>query len=130
MIPQITVFTPTYNRAYILHQCYEALKRQTNKNFIWLIIDDGSTDNTYNLVKGWIEEGIIDIDYHKQENLGMHGAHNTAHKLLKTELCIGCDSDDYLMDDCIERVLNLWNTKSNDNHSGVIGLCANTQNKV
>ena len=52
-MPQITIFTPTYNRAYCLHKCYESMKRQKNKNFIWLIIDDGSTDNTEVLVKQW-----------------------------------------------------------------------------
>ncbi|MCT4478537.1 glycosyltransferase family 2 protein [Peribacillus frigoritolerans] len=128
--PKITVFTPTYNRAYILHQCYEALKRQTNKNFIWLIIDDGSTDNTEELVENWTKEKILNIHYHKQRNLGMHGAHNTAHQLLETELCIGCDSDDYLMDDCIEKVLKMWDEKGTKEHSGIIGLCANTNNRV
>jgi len=52
MKKQITVFTPSYNRAYILPQCYEALKRQTCKDFIWQIVDDGSTDNTRELVQG------------------------------------------------------------------------------
>lgn len=127
---KITVFTPTYNRAYILNQCYEALKRQTCKDFIWLIIDDGSTDDTEEKVKEWIKEDILRISYYKQENLGMHGAHNTAHSLLSTELCIGCDSDDYLMDDCIEKVLNTWNNKQGEGYSGVIGLCSNKKGKI
>ena len=127
MKKQITVFTPTYNRAYILPQCYEALKRQTCKDFIWQIIDDGSTDNTKELVDKWIREGIIEIQYIYQENQGMHGAHNTGHKNLTTELCIGCDSDDYLFDDCIEKVLNKWNRKNGDNYSGVIGMCLDSK---
>ena len=124
---QITVFTPTYNRAYILPQCYEALKRQTCQNFIWQIIDDGSTDNTKELVDSWIEEGILEIQYIYQDNQGMHGAHNTGHKNLTTELCIGCDSDDYLYDDCIEKVLERWNNRPAGNYSGVIGMCKDSK---
>ena len=55
----LTVFTPAYNRAYTLHKCYESLKMQTNKDFVWLIIDDGSTDNTRELVESWINENIV-----------------------------------------------------------------------
>ena len=54
--PRITVFTPAYNRAHTLPRTYESLKKQSNKNFIWLIIDDGSTDNTKELVEQWIHE--------------------------------------------------------------------------
>lgn len=72
----LTIFTPTYNRAYTLHLGYEALSRQTCKDFIWLIVDDGSTDDTLN---GWKMDSReeIDIRYHYQENQGMHAAHNT-----------------------------------------------------
>ena len=52
----LTVFTPTYNRAYCLHKCYDSLRRQTVKNFEWLIIDDGSDDNTGELVKKWMSD--------------------------------------------------------------------------
>lgn len=127
MTKQITVFTPTYNRAYILPKCYEALKRQTCNDFIWLIVDDGSTDNTKELIKKWKNENKIEIQYIYQDNQGMHGAHNTGHKNLKTELCIGCDSDDYLYDDCIEKVLKRWNERNKRcNYSGVIGMCADS----
>lgn len=57
----LTVFTPAYNRAYTLHKCYESLTRQTNKNFKWMIIDDGSTDNTANLVAKWKEESDLKL---------------------------------------------------------------------
>ena len=59
----LTVFTPAYNRAYTLHKCYESLIRQTCKDFVWLIIDDGSTDNTKELVSKWIKENKINIKY-------------------------------------------------------------------
>lgn len=123
---QITVFTPTYNRAYILPQCYEALKKQTCRDFIWQIIDDGSSDETKTLVDKWINEDIIEIQYIFQENKGMHAAHNTGHQNLETELCIGCDSDDYLFENCIEQVLKCWNGRNKkDNYAGVIGMCKN-----
>ena len=126
---QITVFTPTYNRAHILPKCYEALKRQSCQEFVWLIIDDGSSDNTKELVENWKAEKIIEIEYIYQENKGMHGAHNTGHKNVKTELCLGCDSDDYLYDDCIRNVLTLWNNRSRKHdYSGVIGMCHNDDN--
>ncbi|MFR5274068.1 glycosyltransferase family 2 protein, partial [Intestinibacter bartlettii] len=53
--PTLTIFTPAYNRAYTLHLCYESLLRQKNKDFEWLIVDDGSTDNTRELVEGWMK---------------------------------------------------------------------------
>ena len=64
----LTVFTPAYNRAYTLHKCYESLKRQTNKNFKWMIIDDGSTDNTVDLVAKWKEKSDFEIIYIYKQN--------------------------------------------------------------
>lgn len=99
----LTIFTPTYNRAYCLTNCYESLKRQTCKSFIWLIIDDGSNDNTKELVDSWIAEKHIKIMYHWQRNQGMHGAHNTAYEMIETELNVCIDSDDYMPDDAVEK---------------------------
>jgi len=101
---RITVFTPTYNRAYILNRLYESLKKQSSKSFLWLIIDDGSTDNTEELVNAWIRENIIEIRYYKQENGGKQRAHNKAVELCDTELFICVDSDDYLTENAIEGV--------------------------
>ena len=95
----LTVFTPAYNRAYTLHKCYESLTRQTNKNFKWMIIDDGSTDNTANLVAKWKEESDFEIIYIYKQNRGMHTAHNTAYENIDTELNVCIDSDDYLTDE-------------------------------
>ena len=110
----LTIFTPTYNRAYCLHLGYEALCRQTCKDFIWLIIDDGSSDNTADLVKSWQNEGKIKIEYHYQQNQGMHGAHNTAYRLIKTELNTCIDSDDYMPDDAVEKIVDFWREKGNE----------------
>ena len=116
----LTIFTPAYNRAYTLHKCYESLKKQTNKDFEWLIIDDGSTDNTRQLVQSWIEENIIPIKYHYQKNQGMHGAHNTAYELIDTELNVCIDSDDYMPDDAVEKILKFWDKNKSDNIAGIV----------
>lgn len=121
-MPLLTIFTPAYNRAHTLHLGYEALLRQTCKDFEWLIIDDGSTDNTQELVKGWIAENKIPIRYHYQENQGMHGAHNTAYRLITTELNTCIDSDDYMPDDAVEKIVTFWKKYGNEKVAGIIGL--------
>jgi glycosyltransferase involved in cell wall biosynthesis len=130
MPPLLTVFTPTYNRAYTLHLCYESLKRQTSKDFLWLIIDDGSTDNTRGLVESWISEKTIPISYHFQENQGMHGAHNTAYELIDTELNVCIDSDDYMPDDAVERITTFWNEFGSIKYAGIVALDASTDGKI
>jgi glycosyltransferase involved in cell wall biosynthesis len=126
----LTVFTPTYNRAYTLHLCYESLLRQSSRDFIWLIIDDGSTDGTMELVDQWVERGEIKIQYHFQENQGMHGAHNTAYQLIETELNVCIDSDDYMPDDGVEKIITFWKLHGSENVSGIIGLDAYTDKKI
>lgn len=108
MKKMLTVFTPAYNRAYTLHKCYESLLRQTSKEFIWVIVDDGSIDNTKDLVKSWIKEKKIEIRYYYQKNQGMHGAHNKAYEVIDTELNVCIDSDDYMTDDAVEVITNYW----------------------
>jgi len=111
----LTIFTPTYNRAYILPRCYEAMKRQTCKDFVWLVVDDGSTDNTRALAESWIREpNGFEIRYVYQNNLGMHGAHNLAYENIDTELNTCVDSDDYMPDDAVEKILNFWNNREID----------------
>lgn len=118
----ITVFTPSYNRAYCLDRCYNSLLRQTNKDFEWLIIDDGSTDNTKGLVEEWQKEKKIKIRYIYKENGGMHTGYNVAYKNIYTELAVCVDSDDYLTDDAIEKIITIWNKKKNDRTAGIMGL--------
>ena len=119
----ITIFTPTYNRGYTLDKLYDSLKRQTSKDFCWLIVDDGSTDNTRELVEGWIKEDYLDIKYHWQQNDGKMNAHNYAVKICDTELFLCCDSDDYLTDDAVEKIVKAWNDYQGDRRhiSGVMG---------
>jgi glycosyltransferase involved in cell wall biosynthesis len=126
----LTVFTPTYNRAYCLHQVYESLCRQTSKDFLWLVIDDGSTDNTKQLILFWKNENKIHIDYVYQNNLGMHGGYNTAYDAATTELIVCIDSDDYLTDDCVEKINIFWKINGSDMYAGMVGLDATKDGKV
>ncbi|KAB7708167.1 glycosyltransferase [Bacillus aerolatus] len=126
----LTVFTPTYNRAYCLEACYKSLVRQTCKDFIWLIIDDGSIDNTKDLVNSWIKENKIEIRYYWQENQGMHGAHNTAYELIDTELNVCIDSDDYMPEEAVEKITKFWSKYGSEKVSGMIGLDSYTNNEV
>lgn len=118
----ITVFTPTFNRAYCLHQLYESLCRQTCPDFLWLIIDDGSSDGTDALVKSWIAEGNIEIQYHYKDNGGMHTGHNLAYKLIETELNVCIDSDDYMTNDAIEKILSFWKANGSESCGGIYAL--------
>ncbi|NDV78855.1 glycosyltransferase family A protein [Dysgonomonas sp. 511] len=121
----LTVFTPAYNRAHTIWRTYESLCRQTSKDFIWLIIDDGSSDNTKELVDQWIEENKIPIRYIYQENQGMHGAHNTAYQNITTKYNICIDSDDYMPRNAIEEILNeIKPIDDNPTCAGIIGLDA------
>ncbi len=129
-MPILTIFTPTYNRAYILHKCYESLKGQSNKEFIWMIIDDGSSDHTEELVRSWIDEKVISIRYFKQDNQGMHGAHNTAYNLIDTELNVCIDSDDYMPDDAVEKIVSFWKENRSEEIGGIVGLDCNNSGEI
>lgn len=122
--PTLTVFTPAYNRAHTLWLCYNSLLRQTSSDFKWLIIDDGSTDTTSELVKEWMAKGMINIEYYYQENQGMHGAHNAAYRLINSELNVCIDSDDYLADNAVELIVNKWKKDGSEKYAGLIGLDA------
>ena len=120
---RITVFTPTYNRAYILDKCYQSLNRQTCKDFEWLIIDDGSTDDTAALVASWMQkDNGYTIRYIHKENGGLHTGYNTAIANMDTELSICIDSDDCMPDDAIEQILNISKTVDDPNIAGLVGL--------
>lgn len=101
----LAIITATYNRAYTLPRLYESLKKQTVKKFRWLIIDDGSNDNTETLVKKWISEGLLDIEYLKKRNGGKHTALNLGIANILEEYTFMLDSDDYIVDDAVESIL-------------------------
>lgn len=119
----VTIFTPTYNRAYTLPALYDSLCRQTYPDFEWLIVDDGSTDTTEELIKSYIVEGKLDIRYIKQPNGGKHRAINRGVAETRGELFFIVDSDDYLTEDAVERVMFHWkNVPDKSIFAGVSGL--------
>lgn len=116
----VTIFTPTYNRAELLKRLYESLKEQSDKDFEWIIVDDGSKDNTKEVVQGFIKEKIIPIKYLKKENEGKHIAINVGCDMAEGELFFIVDSDDYIPKEAIEEVKRDW--KKYRNNTGIAGL--------
>ena len=103
---KVTVFTPTYNRAYILENLYRSLQRQSCTDFEWLIVDDGSSDDTQALVESWqAEENPFPIRYVYQENGGKCRAINRGLELAQGKLFQTVDSDDSLTEDAVEKVV-------------------------
>ncbi|HGH7181638.1 glycosyltransferase family 2 protein [Bacillus luti] len=129
---KLTVFTATYNRGYIIGELYESLKKQTYNDFEWLVIDDGSTDNTEELFKLWVsEESKFQIRYYKVMNGGKHRAINKATDLANGELFFIVDSDDYLVEDALETVVK-WEGKLQGNSvfCGVSGNKGKSENEI
>lgn len=119
----LTIFTPAYNRAHTLQRTYRSLKKQQCKDFIWLIVDDGSSDNTKQLVNEWKKkEKEFEIRYIYKENGGMHTAHNVAYENIDTELNICIDSDDMLAGNAVEKILKKWDEVKSFGYAGIIGL--------
>lgn len=122
MVP-LTIFTPTYNRADLLPRCYKSMQRQTCKEFIWMIIDDGSMDNTRELAESWVNDSQdFVIEYYYKENGGLHTAYNEAIAHARTELCMCIDSDDFIPDDAVEKILQFWRANGSEQYAGVVGL--------
>ena len=116
----VTIFTATYNRAYLIDRLYSSLKRQTCKNFEWVIVDDCSTDNTKEIVEEWQKnEKDFEIVYYRQKkNGGKHRAWNVGIRIAKGDAFFSCDSDDYLTDDAVEFVVTKWNEVKGDRWGG------------
>jgi glycosyltransferase involved in cell wall biosynthesis len=124
--PLLTVFTPTYNRAHTIHRVFDSLCAQALRDFEWLVIDDGSTDGTPELIAKWSKSANFPIRYFKQENSGKHIAHNLAIWKARGELFAPIDSDDALMPGTLERLNRIWNdilASDRCNFSGIWGLC-------
>lgn len=125
-MPTLTVFTPAYNRAHTLPRTYASLQRQDCKDFIWLIVNDGSTDTTAELVKKWQQqENGFEIRYIYKKNGGMHTAHNVAYENIDTELNVCIDSDDELADGAVRRILEKWKKVKSQGYAGIVGLDVN-----
>lgn len=138
-IPTLAVFTPAYNRVHTIQRTYESLCRQTNHDFMWIIVDDGSTDETRKMCETWFSSGFVNpneneiigfskdaswlkLHYIYKDNGGMHTAHNVAYKHIDTELAVCIDSDDWMPDNSVELIINKWQKEGNERYAGMIGL--------
>lgn len=155
--PLLTIFTPTYNRKHTIRRTYESLCRQTCKDFEWLIIDDGSVDGTREWVESlgaksttkgrrfdWMgreqdgeDENHFSINlpdfrltYIYKPNGGLYTGYNVAYATIKTELCVCIDSDDFMPDDAVEKIVGLWTTEGSDKYCGIIGLDIDVTNRT
>ena len=127
----LTVFTPTYNRAHTLGRTYKSLCNQKCKDFIWLIIDDGSTDSTAGLVKEWQQQECgFEIQYIYKENGGMHTAHNIAYANIHTELNVCIDSDDKMSSDAVAKIKSTWEQIKDKNYAGIIALDSDFEGNI
>lgn len=123
--PFITILTPTYNRASLLPRLFDSLLRQTNKAFEWIVVDDGSTDDTREVVANLKEKcgGAFPMGYVYKANGGKHMAINIGAERARGELLFIADSDDLLTDDALETVENSWHDISDDkSFAGIAGL--------
>ena len=155
---RLTVFTPTYNRKHTLPRTYESLCRQTAEDFEWLIVDDGSTDGTRGWVESlgekvvgkgqrfdWmgreldgedenhfvIKTSQFTIEYVYKPNGGLYTGYNTAYATIKTELCVCIDSDDYMPDDAVEKMVDIWtNRPAGKEYCVIVGLDFNVVDKL
>lgn len=145
----LTVFTPTYNRKHTLPRTYESLCRQTSKDFDWLVIDDGSSDGTREWITSLGEKIVfsgkkfdymgrileredddhiviqspnVRIEYVYKPNGGLYTGYNVAYQTIQTELCVCIDSDDYMPDDAVEKIIKTWQEKGCEKYCGVVGL--------
>lgn len=120
---KLTIHTATYNRAYILPKAYESLKKQTCKDFEWIITDDGSTDGTEELVQGWMnEDNGFPIRYNKLNHVGVPRALNSGIKLAASEWFLMLDSDDHLVENTVEKALSWVEEIKDDPHYAGIGF--------
>ncbi len=130
---RFTVFTPTYNRVHTLPRVYESLKRQTFRNFEWLVVDDGSTDNTHELVENWQKENLFPIRYFWQENAHKKTAHNRGIQEAQGELFLPLDSDDEALPAALEILNRHWCAipdLERGMFSAVTGLCVDTEGRI
>lgn len=122
-----TIFIPTFNRAHTLPRAFESIEKQTWRDFEVLIVDDGSTDDTKELVDAWRDRVDFPVRYHWQPNQGKHAAHNTALKFIRGYFTVVLDSDDMLVPNALERFKFHWDQipeSERGGYAGIEGLCA------
>lgn len=125
--PMFTVFTPTYNRRHTIDRVFNSLCAQTFRDFEWLVVDDGSTDGTEDLIASWAKQADFPIRYFRQPNSGKHIAYNLAVREARGQLFAPLDSDDAFLPDSLERLVRHWNAipaAERPRYSGLGGLCS------
>lgn len=130
---RLTVFTPVYNRADCIGHCYESMLRQKNKNFIWIIVDDGSTDHLKDVVKPWMESNSgFGIEFYRKANGGMYTAYNLALSHVRTDYWVCIDSDDWLADDAVDVIYRAirYSESRKMKVSGFVGLDAEPGGRI
>lgn len=120
--PKYTVFTPAYNRAHTIERVYLSLKAQTCRDFEWIVVDDGSSDNTAEMIRGWQQEAGFPILYSFQENSGKHMAINRGVQLAQGELFLIIDSDDGFLPESLEKMLYWWECIPENERTGFTGI--------
>ena len=103
-MPTLSIVTPTYNRGELLKRCFVSLLKQSDQDFEWIIVDDGSTDNTEEVVNGFTAD--FPVKYVKKENGGKHTALNKSHAYIQGKYVVILDSDDYLYPNTIELLVD------------------------
>ncbi|HNR23890.1 MAG TPA: glycosyltransferase [Candidatus Bipolaricaulis anaerobius] len=129
----VTVFTPTFNRGRLLRRVFVSLQNQTFQGFEWLIVDDGSTDGTEDIVRAMAAESPFPVRYHRQKNSGKHVAVNQGVRLAEGILFLILDSDDRLVPGALERIRYWWETipiQERSSFAGVVGLYADRTGKL
>ncbi len=129
--PLFTVFTPTYNRRHTLPRVFQSLQAQTFRDFEWLVVDDGSTDATAELIEEYRKSAAFPLHYHYQENLGKHVAWNKAVQLARGDLFLVLDSDDACVPEALEVFRSTWSRIENRNDvAAVVALCQDATGRV
>ena len=119
---RISVITPTYNRGDVLYRVYDSLKAQTYRSFEWIVVDDGSEDNTKSIVDGYIQENLFPIKYFHQSNNGKHIALNEGLKLSEGEMIAIADSDDSFTEDAFKVMIDAWDSLSEEEKKQYRGI--------
>ena len=129
MTVDISVFTATYNRAHTLHRVWNSLRKQTFRNFEWVVIDDGSTDNTEQVVRDFASKSDFPVRYHWQRNRGKHTAYNAFARLANSPLYCSIDSDDEVLPNCLERMLVHFNDIPEEDRCNYAGIMCLAQDQ-
>lgn len=118
----LTIITPVYNRSNLIMKLYESLKNQVNNNFVWVVVDDGSTDDIEKVMNRIVNERSVEIQFYRKDNGGKHTALNLAFSKLETELTVIVDSDDWLIPDATDIVERTWTSRSDKDVAGCVFL--------